>query len=69
MLHVTGEASNEAIQCPDDILGQYSYNNWTSCNDSLWDTCSDVTTMMFDYSMCSATILGYSGKLHQLVFD
>ncbi|XP_060605506.1 uncharacterized protein LOC132758005 [Ruditapes philippinarum] len=48
-----GEAVNEAVRCPNDILGTYWYYNHTTCTESYWDVCSVTSQMTFNYTMCS----------------
>ena len=64
---LSGEAVNEAVRCPNDILGTYWYYNHTTCSESYWDVCSVASQMTFNYTMCSEKQL-FSGKRQKLYF-
>ncbi|KAK3085735.1 hypothetical protein FSP39_007978, partial [Pinctada imbricata] len=60
-----GNESNAKSWCPSPLLGSFEYiyddnMGMTSCGaGSIWDVCTDRTTMTFNYTLCS-TVLAFS---------
>ncbi|XP_067663671.1 uncharacterized protein [Haliotis asinina] len=69
-----GSASSAFIQCPDALLGTFSYTYDAGSGDvcssgSYLDVCTDITTMTFDLSICSQTVAYSSGGVVNCVYS
>ncbi|XP_052276772.1 uncharacterized protein LOC127875997 [Dreissena polymorpha] len=64
----SGQAANSVITCPDSLLFSADYyvtgsdgtSNCTNTND-VWDVCSNITQMTFNYSTCSTQVMFSAG--------
>ncbi|XP_046563376.1 cell wall adhesin EAP1-like [Haliotis rubra] len=69
-----GSASSAYIQCPDALLGTFSYTYDAGSGDvcsggSYLDVCTDLTAMTFDLSICSQKVAYSSGGVVNCVYS